>query len=87
MDKIIKGSCHSCLYRHRCNRPIYLGNTCKYWKLGKCYTCKFVNDDDNLWFQRGCETHCFGGCKQYKRNWNETFKLLINKIFKGRYEK
>jgi len=74
MPEIYKGDCHSCLYRHSCC-PHPIDEDCKYWKLGKCYTCKFVDDDDE-WDARGCETWCFGGCKQYKRSWKKTFELL-----------
>lgn len=77
MIKIIKGICSSCDFRHSCF--IYnpsLDGCCKHWKLGKCYTCKFVDDDDNVWFARGCETEYPGGCKKYKRNWKRTLVLL-----------
>lgn len=74
MYKIIKGSCHSCYYRHRYCPP--KDDICKHWKLGKCYTCKFVDDNEDAWYERGCESECFGGCKKYKRNWKKTFELL-----------
>ena len=77
MDKIIKGSCFSCYYRHRCRHEATLDNTCKHWRLGKCYTCKFIDEpDDYEWYLRGCEMKCFGGCKKYKRDWGKTFELL-----------
>ena len=76
MPEIYKGDCHSCLYRHSCcPYPLLLEHDCKYWKLGKCYTCKFVDADEDEWYKRGCETWCFGGCKKYKRDWKKTFKL------------
>lgn len=82
MDKIIKGSCHSCLYRHRfCRHEVMLENNCKHWKIGKCYTCKFIDEtDDNEWLKRGCETECFGGCKKYKRDWKKTFQVIKMKF-------
>ena len=82
MDKIIKGICHSCYYRHRCCKHCPpKDDVCKYWKLGKCYTCKFVDDDEDAWYKKGCESECFGGCRQYKRDWNKTFEIL-----RGNYE-
>lgn len=82
MDEIIKGACHSCFYRHKlCHHEVPLEDNCKYWKLGKCYTCKFIDEtDDNEWFKRGCEAECFGGCKKYQRDWGKTFELLKMKF-------
>ena len=80
-EKIYKGSCTSCLFRHSsCMRPLPIENDCKHWRLGKCYTCKFVDDDEDKWFARGCETWCFSGCKKYKRDWKKTFELLKMKF-------
>lgn len=72
--------CGSCDFRHsycRHNPPV---GCCKHWKLGKCYTCKFVDDDDNAWFTRGCEAEYPSGCKKYKRNWKKTFEILKMKL-------
>lgn len=81
MDKIVKGICHSCEFRHSCCPHWSLENdNCKHWKLGKCYTCKFVDDDDDAWFKRGCEAECFSGCRKYKRDWKKTFELLKMKF-------
>lgn len=82
MDEIIKGSCLSCFYRHRCcPHELPLEDNCKHWKIGKCYTCKFIDEtDDNEWLERGCEAECFGGCKKYKRDWKKTFNLLKMKF-------
>jgi hypothetical protein len=57
-------------------------DNCRHWKLGKCYTCKFVDDADNnddAWFARGCESECFGGCSKYCKSKEKTraFKRLI----------
>ncbi len=83
----IKRNCHSCLFRHCCrwdfnkmfpNAPDDWDN-CKHWKLGKCYTCQFVDEpDDNEWYKMECEAYCFGGCKKYKKSKVETkaFKKL-----------
>ena len=74
MKEIIKGKCHSCDYRHSyCGHEIPFEGHCKHWKLGQCYTCKFIDDDDDAWFKRGCEAECFSGCRKYKRNWKKTF--------------
>lgn len=77
MEKIVKGICHSCDFRHSCcpHCPPEDDN-CKHWKLGKCYTCKFVDDDEDSWFARGCEAECFSGCRKYKRDWKKTFEIL-----------
>ena len=81
MREVIKRNCHSCLYRHGgCDRKLPDSNGCKHWKLGKCYTCKFINVDDDEWFKRGCETWCFGGCKKYKRNWKKTFEYIFEGV-------
>lgn len=70
------GICHSCKFRHSCcPHKVPLNGKCKHWKLGKCYTCKFVEATEEEWFQRGCETECFSGCKKYRRDWKKTFKL------------
>lgn len=86
----IKRNCHSCLLRHDCcfNFNEIFPNTdewdnCKHWKLGKCYTCKFVDEpDDKVWYKRECETYCFGGCKKYKKSKVETkaFKELKGEL-------
>lgn len=76
-DNILKGSCHSCDFRHSCcphwtpdDKP------CKHWKLGKCYTCKFLDDTDEAWFKRGCESECFSGCNKYKRDFRKTLEII-----------
>lgn len=81
VKEIFKGTCHSCDFRHSCcPHELPINGNCMYWKLGKCYTCKFVNDDVDSWFKRGCEGMCFSGCEQYRRDWKKTIKLLKNKI-------
>ena len=69
--------CSSCDSRHSCcpHNP-HTDGRCKHWKLGHCYTCKFVNDNDDVWFARGCEAEYPSGCKKYKRNWKKTFEVL-----------
>lgn len=54
-------------------------DNCKHWKLGKCYTCQFVDDNEDEWFKRGCEAWCFGGCRKYCKSKEKTneFKKLI----------
>jgi hypothetical protein len=78
MDKITKGICQTCDFRHSmCPHYIPLKKKdCKWWKLGQCYTCKFVDDDDDSWFARGCECEYPSGCKKYKRDWKKTFEIL-----------
>lgn len=77
MTHIDRGECFSCYYRHCCSREISFDEKCEHWKVGKCYTCKFVDEtDQNKWLERGCEAECFGGCKKYKRDWKKTFELL-----------
>ena len=69
--------CHSCLFRHSCCRhcpPV--DDCCKHWKLGKCYTCKHVDDSDDNWFKRGCEAECMSGCEKYRRDWKRTFEYF-----------
>ena len=84
MKEIIKGKCHSCDYRHSyCGHEIPFEGHCKHWKLGQCYTCKFVDDDDDAWFKRGCEAECFSGCRKYKRDLKKTFELLKNRVLRG----
>lgn len=82
----IKRNCHSCLFRHCCRWNFYkmfpnpdVWDYCRHWKLGKCYTCKFADDNDEEWFKRGCECWCFGGCNKYRKNKGATerFKELI----------
>lgn len=82
MKDIFKGICHSCYFRHSCcpHCPPPLDCECDHWKLGKCYTCKFVDDDDDAWFARGCETWCFAGCRKYKRDWKKTFEILKHNL-------
>lgn len=80
MDKIVKGICHSCKFRHSCCPHPLPNGRCKYWKLGKCYTCKFVDDNEDAWFKRGCEAECFSGCHKYKRDLKKTFELLKMKF-------
>lgn len=75
----IPKNCFSCLYRHCCDYPIPEGR-CKYWKLGKCYTCKYSDDAKNnvdAWFTRDCEAWCNGGCDKYERSWKKTFEMLL----------
>lgn len=73
--------CQSCRYRHGCDLPFPPQEVdCKHWKLGKCYTCKYVDAPDDEWFPRGCETWCFGGCKKYKRDWRKTFDYILIKF-------
>ena len=80
--ELIKGlnkqNCHSCFYRHRlCRHPLPEDyKKCKHWRLGKCFTCKYGDADDDEWFKRGCEAHCFGGCRNYKRDWKKTFEYI-----------
>jgi len=75
--EITMGHCHSCLFRHSCCFELpKRGEFCPHWKLGQCYTCKYINAPDEEWFKRGCEAWCFGGCEQYKRNWKTTIKIL-----------
>lgn len=62
---------HSC-----CPYPHPTGGECKHWRMGKCYTCKFITASDDDWFKRGCESECFSGCEKYKRDWKRTFELL-----------
>ena len=83
----IERNCHSCLFRHCCrwdfnkmfpNAPDEWDN-CKHWKLGKCYTCKFVDDaynNEDSWFKRGCESECFGGCRRYIKSKSRTNAFL-----------
>lgn len=81
MDKPIRGICHTCDFRHSCC-PYELpqdGKKCKHWKLGKCYTCKHLNDTDENWFKRGCEAEYPGGCNNYKRDWRKLFKKETKK--------
>lgn len=80
-DELIKAmnsrDCHSCFYRHRmCKHTIPDDGNCKHWKLGKCYTCKFINADEDEWYKRGCESECFGGCRKHERDWKKTFELI-----------
>ena len=83
MKKINKGICHSCDFRHSCcPYTPSIDSSCKHWKLGKCYTCKFVDDNDDAWFTRGCEAECFSGCEKYKRSWQKTFKLFKMKFMR-----
>lgn len=81
MFDIVKGRCHSCLYRHSCcPHELPLEGNCVHWKLGKCYTCKFVDDSEDEWFKRGCEAECFSGCRKYTRDWKKTFEILRGMI-------
>ena len=81
MEKIVKGICHSCDFRHSCcPHCLPEDDNCKHWKLGKCYTCKFVDDDEDAWFARGCEAECFSGCKKYKRDWKKNFEIWKMKL-------
>lgn len=84
MNRYKEKTCHSCRYRHCCFKyePPTDGD-CKHWKMGDCYTCKFVDADEEEWYKRGCECWCFGGCKKYKRNWKRFFEILFEKINKG----
>ena len=73
----MKKNCHSCLYRHKmCRHRPLKNDSCKHWKLGKCYTCKFLDANENEWYERGCEAECFGGCKKYKRDWKKTIQAI-----------
>lgn len=75
----IERDCHSCVGRHGCPYPFVpydAGVKCKHWKLGKCFTCAYLNDTDENWYKRGCEAECFGGCKKYKRDWKATLDIL-----------
>jgi hypothetical protein len=78
------GGCHSCYFRHRCRHddepPDDWDCACKYYKIGKCYTCKFLEASDEEFLERGCGTWCFGGCKKYKRDWKKTIQLLKMKF-------
>ena len=82
MDKIVKGKCHSCRFRHSmCQHCAPKGCKCRHWKLGKCYTCKWIDIENCNFLSSWCETWCFGGCKKYyKRDWKKTFKLLKLKL-------
>lgn len=81
MDKIIK-RCRDCLYRHSCIHEFPpLGTDCEYWRIGKCYTCKYKDAPDDEWFKRGCETWCCSGCDKYKRDWKKTWEWFKQKIF------
>lgn len=74
---VIRKNCFSCLNRHNCCVYPTPTNECEYWKLGKCYTCKYYDDaieDMDAWFARGYEAWCNGGCDKYKRSWKNTFK-------------
>lgn len=80
MNNIIK-RCRSCLFRHCCHRDLPPSDKdCKHWKLGKCYTCKYIESNEAEWFTRGCETWCFGGCEKYKRDWQKTLRWLKQKM-------
>ena len=81
MNRYNEKTCHSCRYRHSCC-PYHpsMGGECKHWRMGKCYTCKFINAPDDEWLKHGCEAECFGGCRKYKRNWKRTFELLKMKF-------
>lgn len=63
--------------RHELTEP---GEDCKYWKLGKCHTCAYINDNDDEWYKRGCEAWCFGGCIKYHRDWKKTFEYIRTKL-------
>lgn len=84
----IRRNCHSCLFRHCCRWdfdkmfPSSVLDNCKHWKLGKCYTCQFVDDNEDEWYKRGCEIWCFGGCQKYRKAKNTTNALqeLIRKF-------
>ena len=77
MNRYNEKSCHSCLGRHSCcPYPHPMGGECKHWRMGKCYTCKFITASDDDWFKRGCEAECFSGCEKYERDWKRTFELL-----------
>ena len=79
MGNIVK-RCVSCLYRHGCNHELPESDKdCKHWKLGKCYTCKYMGVSDDEWFKRGCEIYCNSGCNKYKRDWKKILRLILKK--------
>lgn len=81
--KLVRNTCNTCLYRHGCFYGTQNNHNCKHWKLGKCYTCKFIDAPEEEWFKRGCEVECFSGCKNYKRSWKKTFSILKMKLIGG----
>ncbi len=68
--------CTSCYYRHRlCPYPVpdskeidgkIVWNNCEHWKPGGCYSCQMMLEDDDAWFENGCECECMGGCLKWK---------------------
>lgn len=80
-------TCYNCEYRHRdCNYSSCDDSniTCKHWKLGKCYICKYykenmTEEDTDKWFQRGCEVWFPSGgcCLNFKRDWKKIFNKKI----------
>ena len=77
----IRKDCHTCDYRHGCCiHDIPEEGECGDWKLGRCYTCKFVDANEEEWYRRGCEAEYPGGCTKYKRSWKKTFELLRTPI-------
>lgn len=81
-------TCHDCEYRHGCCYPApYERKKCKYWKLGKCYVCKYyklsslmTEEETDAWYKRGCEGWFPTGmyCKNFKRSWKATIIEFIN---------
>ena len=73
-------TCHYCYFRHCCPYPFQY-HDCKHWRIGSCLLCKHLNDSDEDWFRRGCETWCLGGCRKYfKRDWKATLKWWFKRI-------
>lgn len=82
MNKILKGNCISCKFRHNCwHHPASRRNRrCVHWKVGMCYSCIYnpeeMTDEKELeWAKRGCEAEYPGGCRKYKRDWKKFFSI------------
>ena len=76
-DSIPK-NCFSCLNSNECT--LNLNENCKNWKLGKCYTCKHLDNSKNnpdTWNKMDCESNCNHGCEQYEQDFKKTLEMLI----------
>lgn len=82
IKEVWHGDCHSCKFRHCCNRSLSEVNTyCPYLSFGDCYLCKYFDVTDDEWFKRGCEVWCFGGCNdKFKRSWPKTIEWIKYRI-------
>ena len=82
IKEVRHGDCHSCRFRHCCNRSLPEVNTyCPYWKLGDCYLCKYFDGPDEEWFKRGCEVWYLEGCNnKFKRSWPKTIEWIKYRI-------